>query len=558
MVLTEGKPATAQRWADDLERFRAALGRMVPVDQARLTPVAVVIFPNDKAFRPYKMLQNGKPAEVGGFFSNANGVRAIGLAVDYDSDQTRRVIFHEATHWFYSARAERLPPWLEEGIAEVFSTFHADGSHFTVGDAIANHVDFLRNNDLEPLAKLFGTAQADIDYHERDRAGLFYAESWLVVHWAMFGEGSPGADSLSRYVTALKTARSSEAAFAAAFGGDYRTIDHRLAVYLRSGEYIRRSYVLRAADLVASEPPRPATEGEVEYALGALQLGGRGAPEALPHLERAVALEPANVAAWEALGFARLAQDEKDAALAAFDHATRLGSHNALVWHNHAVLRQEAELPAGEFVVTTNWEMFNESARDYRQAIALDPRCQPAYEGLAGVVYGAQPADAADLARLEQGRRFFPGDRMITTGVAAAQLRVGDRAAATKDLRAIFDAADAAPAVRQLARSALEGEVLAKVKAQFESTQRDRRYADLIAGIDEALKEDVLAPENRRALVAQRHEVDQWRRLDAAVNLVNSGRRAEAAVAVRMILDEPPANGIMRQEAERVLKACGP
>ena len=553
-VLTAGSPHTAQLWANDLERFRAGLEEIMPVDPARLAPVVMVIFPNERAFRPYKMLQNGKPAEIGGFFSSADGVNAIGLAIDVDPLETRRLIFHEATHWYFSARDERPPPWLEEGIAEVFSTFLADADHFMVGDSIVDHVRFLRSGTLLPLEQLLGTARADIDYHEQDRTGRFYAESWLFVHWAMFGDGSPGAGSLARYVKELRTASDPEAAFKDAFGGDYHAIDRKLARYLRGGKYFRRTYVLNKAGLAAAEPPRRATEAETEFGLGALQLGGRGPGAALSHLTVAVRLDPGNTLAWEALGFAQLRLGDRPQALTAFDHAARLGSRDALVWCDRAALRQAAELPAGEFVVTTDTVMFNESATDYRQAIALDPRCQAAYRGLAGVVYGTKPADAADLSRLEQGLRRFPDDTLIAVGAAAARLRVGDRTRAEKELRAIYDGEHIAPTVRQLARSALEGEMLAKLTADFATDQRQRHYARLLTEIDGALAGNLLSRQNRWVLAAQRKQVDQLRRVDEAVDLLNKGQGEKAEAMLKAILDEPPASGIIRLEVERLLK----
>ncbi len=109
-VLTTGRPAEAQTWATALERFRLALGMIIPVDPARLAPVVVVIFPNAKEFRPYKLLQHGKPAAVDGYFSRSGNINAIGLATDAgDPGALKRIIFHEATHWVSSAREEVLP-----------------------------------------------------------------------------------------------------------------------------------------------------------------------------------------------------------------------------------------------------------------------------------------------------------------------------------------------------------------------------------------------------------------------------------------------------------------
>jgi tetratricopeptide (TPR) repeat protein len=405
------------------------------------------------------------------------------------------------------------------------------------------------------LSKLLGTAHEDIDYHNRDRTSQFYAQSWFFVHWAMFGQGSPGAGSLSHYLAGMKTSRTAEAAFTAAFGGDYKMIDHRLAEDLESGEYNSPSYAL-PADLPAIEPPRTATEGEVEYALGAVQLGGRGAAEALPHLLHAVELDPQNLSAWEALGFAQLMQDNKDAALAALDRAAGLGSRNALVWQNRAWLQYNAALPAGGFGGTSNSELFNSTARDYRRAIELDPRCRSAYDGLAAVVDRTEPAVGEDLVQLEQGYKFFPEDDLLAVGVATARLRVGDRAAATKELRAVFEGEHSTALARQAAARALENEVLGRFNARFESAQRQRDYAEAIAAIDEAVSENVLSEQNRRSLAATRREIAQIRRLAEAAALANEGRLADAVATIQSVLDDSPATASVRHDAERLMKQC--
>src|SRR5262249_16193790 len=62
-----------------------------------------------------------------------------------------------------------VPLWLNEGLAEYYSTFTVDNGVPSVGKPIESHIDWLRTHRLIPLAELFATTHASRDYHEGDR-----------------------------------------------------------------------------------------------------------------------------------------------------------------------------------------------------------------------------------------------------------------------------------------------------------------------------------------------------------------------------------------------------
>ncbi|MBS0631727.1 MAG: tetratricopeptide repeat protein [Verrucomicrobia bacterium] len=552
-VLTAGRAAEAQAWATDLERFRLAMETFLVVDPARLAPVTVVIFSNNGQFKPYKQLQNGKPAAIDGYFARIDNVNAIGLSTAADDKvQIRRIIFHEATHWFSSARREVQPAWMDEGMAEVFSTFTADEKTFSVGDAIAGHVAYLREVGVTNPGVLVGTSRDKINYDDASRTGRFYAGSWALVHWIMFGKKGPGPDSLMRYIELVKTT-GPNAAFTTAFGGDYDAVEKKLRAYLWGGQYTRAHRDLPAEPL-GIEAPRKATEAEVEYALGALLLGARGPQDGLPRLKRAAALDPANPIYWETVGFAQLRQGDKPEALAAFDRAVEAGSKTGLVWANRAALREESEYSGG-VMVSSDPTDFAQAANDFRRAIELDPHCEPAYHGLAGLVYGVEPVDPADEKRLEAGREAFPDDPWIQAGQVALQVRKGTPGAMEK-LKQLLAGGALPMQVRQMLENIVEQEKLKVVSEHIESWQKERRYAELIAELDGLLADDGISTQNKQELRRTRNQIDQLRRLNEAVTAINAGRRAEAKALLLKLKEEGAAGGNIRQETERLLQAA--
>lgn len=557
-VLTTAAASTAQAWAANLERFRLGIGQVLPARTGRLGEVVVVIFPTEQAFRPYKLLQNGKPADIGGYFVRADSVDAIALAKDVNPIETRRIIFHEATHWFTSGREDLLPTWLEEGIAEVFSTFMSDEKQFLVGDSITDHVRYLRRTKPTPVAELVRTGRGRINYNDRDRTGQFYAKSWLFTHWVMFGENSPGPASIEHYLKLLKTAPDPELAFSTAFGGNYAAVERSLKTYLQKGKYIRRTFQLPKIE-VALAPPREATAAEIEFALGALLFGARGPAEALPHLNRAAELDPENPRVWEAVGFAHLRSDNKPQALAAFDRATQCGSQLGLVWNNRAALRWEAEQGGVEIVRTSDREAFVTAAADFRKAIALDPLCHPAYDGLAGVIYGVEPFDPEDLARLEAGLKLFPEDRMLAIGLAAGKLRSENKVAAEAELRRLLTDEEHLPLqARRLGEGALEGEKLKVLFGHIELYNKDRRFGELVAELDAALSDNIISAQNRMGLRTVRNQAHLMQRVDQALAAYNAGDHADAAEILRSVLADAGGAGSVRHYAEQLLRLCEP
>src|SRR5262245_25551688 len=64
----------------DLEEFRAALGNLFPtLKQESAAGTTVIVFKDDAAFRPYKPLYEGKPANLAGFFQGGEDVNFIAL-----------------------------------------------------------------------------------------------------------------------------------------------------------------------------------------------------------------------------------------------------------------------------------------------------------------------------------------------------------------------------------------------------------------------------------------------------------------------------------------------
>jgi len=155
-LYTPAKSAEALRTAEEFQQFISALREIVLVDVRTLPPLTIVMFSREKDFRPFRPRRpNGKSWNVAGFFSRQEGWSVFGLAGATMDEDVRHTVFHEGVHWFLSGSELPNPPWLEEGLAEVFSTFTVQNNRRRWGQPIANHVLELRSVRPLPLERLF-------------------------------------------------------------------------------------------------------------------------------------------------------------------------------------------------------------------------------------------------------------------------------------------------------------------------------------------------------------------------------------------------------------------
>ncbi len=172
------------------EGFRETLSRVL-TDRVTSTavPTIVIVFPSDKAFTPFKPKYQGKPIELAGLFLSRGDVNYIAL-VSTGGEETMRVVFHEYAHLIISNVARNIPIWLNEGLAEYYSTYRmeAGGREAVLGAAIPSHLMLLNDATPMPLAELLAVTEDSPMYNEGSRRSVFYAQSWALAHM-LLGRG---------------------------------------------------------------------------------------------------------------------------------------------------------------------------------------------------------------------------------------------------------------------------------------------------------------------------------------------------------------------------------
>src|SRR5262249_17733512 len=141
-----------------------------------------------------------KPANVAGYFQSGSDVNFISMNGELESPS---IIYHEFVHSLTMDTTRRLPTWVSEGLAEFYSTFQSTGKTVDLGRPIANHIRTLREKPLIPLETFLSVTTRSADYNEQSKQGIFYAQSWALVHYLIAGNDGRRRAQFGKFVSLL-------------------------------------------------------------------------------------------------------------------------------------------------------------------------------------------------------------------------------------------------------------------------------------------------------------------------------------------------------------------
>jgi tetratricopeptide (TPR) repeat protein len=417
LLLGDASPREIRDVALRFEQFRAAVTSTFPplADDRPGPPVVVIVFRDQRAYEPYQPRFNGKAVKVGGYFLPSRDVNYITLTASTGRDDFRTV-YHEYTHLLLQRLAANLSPWFNEGLAEYFSTFEVAGNAAKFGLLIDGHLDLLSRGRM-PLSELFAVTRDSKTYNEGNRRSVFYAQSWLLVHYA-FGERRDRWSQLVVFETLVENGALPDAAFQRAFGVAPSVLDGELAQY--SKQSLMRFFPVqldqRVATRVQAQPVR-ISEAEAQARLGDLLVHAGRTEEATALLEASLKASPDLPLAHAALGLLLLRQKQSDEAMAHLERAAAAPGADEFVQFYYGGGLMERAPRSGDADV-------GKAITALEQAVQLRPGFGDA-ERLLGYAYlvAGQPAKARDALR--QVLQQEPGDQNATLMLADALLQLG-------------------------------------------------------------------------------------------------------------------------------------
>jgi FimV-like protein len=439
------------------EQFRKAFSQLFPASGlASSVPTTVVVFKDFDSYKDFRPHYQGRPAEFISYFQSGFDINYIALPLDRDRESLYVKLFHESVHLLLDSRTRRLPDWLNEGLAQYYSTFEFDiaANRNSLGKPVAGSLALLRKNKLLPLAALFAVDRASADYNER--SGIFNAQSWALVHYLMTANGGRRQLQLLRFIEMTAAGAPHEKSFRQSFQTGYETLEAELQEYVRRENFPVRNTQFEAHLGVAAElQSLPLTNADAHYFLGDLLLHINRYDDAARHLQKAIALHPGAAMASASLGMVRVRQRRGAEARRLLRHAVTLAPDNYLAHYYYAYAISREEMDEEQEITAYEDSAAQLMRRELRRAIALKPDFAESYRLLAFVnlVTGEQLPEAVELLR--RGLKLSPGRPDLTFILAQVYLRMKDTDAARATLQQLINSA-ASPRLRARAQTLLD------------------------------------------------------------------------------------------------------
>jgi tetratricopeptide (TPR) repeat protein len=326
-VAGNAREGELKRILADLDAFRAAMSALFPgIRTTSPVPTRVVVFRDYDAFARFRPRDSrGKPQQnVGGYFTDEPEASFIvspmsSQAINYAT------IFHEYAHYLIHRNARSfIPMWLNEGLAEFYSTFEPDyKGQSLLGRALVERVQALHQKTFMPLRDVVSPREMEKTWRSGDRISMFYTEAWALVHYLVVERKA----SISAYLQALSTQPTQDAAFREAFGVDVDGMERELRAYVSRIAFPALT-MKRAAEVSPNVGSAPMLEADVLQLEGSLLSHVGATEDAEKALQAALALNPAHVDARVSLAGVRLVQDRPDEAIASLLEVTQAAPAN--------------------------------------------------------------------------------------------------------------------------------------------------------------------------------------------------------------------------------------
>src|SRR3972149_7297634 len=152
---TNASPERAESILLTLERFRAALGQVLP-ELRRWTSsrTRVYGFRDYDSLEPFLPLSEPRGSRVAGDFRKGTSENGIVLDLTGGTPAFERVPFHEYLHLVLSLSERDLPVWFEEGLSEFYAGARLADHEDEIGVSDPRHRALLSRLPLMPLDEL--------------------------------------------------------------------------------------------------------------------------------------------------------------------------------------------------------------------------------------------------------------------------------------------------------------------------------------------------------------------------------------------------------------------
>jgi tetratricopeptide (TPR) repeat protein len=439
LLVGNGNEKDIRKVATRLEQFREVFSQLFTTAKFDTpVPTTVIVFKSDSSYKPFNLGNNA------GYFQKGEDVNYITLTTELSSVQSPfSVIYHEYVHLLIDNNSGNVPTWFNEGLAEYYSTFDMEEDRKAhLGELIPYHLLTLRQEKILPLRTLFAVDHYSPYYNEGGKRGIFYAESWALVHYLMMGNNGQYRPQLGKFLNLVGANVSIDEACKQAFRLPVETLEKELKKYVEGHSFrMQIATFERKLEFDSELKVAPLTEAQAQGYLGDLLLHTNRLTDAETRLQQALSLDPKLTMAQASLGILRSRQGQITEAKKNLEDAVNGDSNNYLA-HYYYAFALSREGMKDNYAETYSAENAAKMRAELKRAIELNPSFPESYSLLSfiNMVTGENLDDSVKL--LQQALRLSPGRQDLDLMLAQIYLRQQKFDLAKRTLEPLLGAKD--------------------------------------------------------------------------------------------------------------------
>ncbi|HYO84193.1 MAG TPA: tetratricopeptide repeat protein [Bryobacteraceae bacterium] len=291
-LYTNARAGDARKTIEYFEQVRDFFMRVKSTSLTTRLPVTIILFRSAKDYKPYSA------SEVASAYYLGDQSRDY-IVMSGGGEENYPIAVHEYMHLLIRHLDLKLPVWLNEGIAEVYSTMKPLAGKVLVGSVPQGRGYSLANEKWLTPEQLFGVRHDSPEYNEKNRSGILYAQSWMLTHMLMLDQRFNG--KMSQFLALISAGEKTEDAFVKVYGRTAEQVGADMKAYFRTNRLNGALFDTRLQKMTIAEPT-PADPVTVELNLARLVMMLNRWDEARTRLQRLAADNPKRWEIWEALG----------------------------------------------------------------------------------------------------------------------------------------------------------------------------------------------------------------------------------------------------------------
>ncbi|MGA8270253.1 MAG: tetratricopeptide repeat protein [Candidatus Sulfotelmatobacter sp.] len=210
-VITDAGEKKGKEVALRFEQMRAVFAILLMKDRLNESlPLTILAFKNDKDYYQNAPLRQGQPIGAPGFF--VPGADQNFIVLNLFEEESWRAVAHDFAHLLMNYNYPPVQGWFDEGLAEYFGSVRIDNKQVEIGgdpemgrayteDLLGNQqevrsppkslTELLSGQVWLALPDLLTMKHDTSAYVEGTHHTLFYAQSWMTVHYLLHEKKLP-------------------------------------------------------------------------------------------------------------------------------------------------------------------------------------------------------------------------------------------------------------------------------------------------------------------------------------------------------------------------------